>query len=352
MDRVVGRHAAVSLTIGVIGIGRWGPNLLRNFHNHRTSVVAMVAERDGRRRAQIAELYPDVRVVPEADLVIEASEIDAVAIATPTRTHYPLVRQALLAGKHVLVEKPLTDDLATAVELQKLADERRRVLLVGHVFIYNPGVETVKRYLGRGDLGKPYYISMVRTNLGPIRTDVNASWDLASHDISIANYWLDAHPVSASATGGSWINAGIADAVFATLEYPNDVLVSLEVSWLNPRKVRDITVVAKDKMLTLDDTNDQEPIRIYDKGVVDDRVRDEVIDTHGEFRSMVHEGEIVIPRVSLGEPLKSECDHFLECVLHDVAPRTGPRPAVDVVRALDAIDRSMRLAGASVSILA
>jgi predicted dehydrogenase len=338
--------------MGVIGIGRWGPNLLRNFYSHRTSTVAMVAECDGRRRAQIAELYPDVSVVDDADLVMDAAEIDAVAIATPTRTHYPLVRQALLAGKHVLVEKPLTDDLATAIELEKLAEERGRVLLVGHVFIYNLGVEAVKRYLQEGELGRPYYISMVRTNLGPIRRDVNASWDLASHDISMANYWLDARPLSASATGGTWINPGIVDAVFATLEYPDNVLVSLEVSWLNPRKVRDVTVVAERKMLTLDDTNDQEPIRIYDKGVVDDRVRDEVIDTHREFRSMVHEGEIVIPRVSLGEPLRSECDHFLDCVLQGTSPRTGAAPAVDVVRALDAIDRSMRLGGARVSILA
>jgi predicted dehydrogenase len=214
------------------------------------------------------------------------------------------------------------------------------------------GVEAVKRYLEGGELGRPYYISMVRTNLGPIRNDVNASWDLASHDISMANYWLDARPLSASATGGTWINPGIVDAVFATLEYPADVLVNLEVSWLNPRKVRDVTVVAEHKMLTLDDTNDQEPIRVYDKGVVDDRVRDEVIDTHNAFRSMVHEGEIVIPRVSLGEPLRSECDHFLDCVLQGTSPRTGAAPAVDVVRALDAIDRSMRLGGARVSVLA
>jgi predicted dehydrogenase len=340
----------VSVTIGVIGLGRWGPNLLRNFHNHRTSVVAMVAEPDERRRLQISELYPDVQAVADASLVLDSGAIDAVAIATPTYTHYPLVREALLADKHVLVEKPLTDDLAAAVELEKLAEERGRVLLVGHVFLYNPGVEAVKHYIGDGLLGKPYYISMVRTNLGPIRNDVSASWDLGSHDISIANYWLDARPLSASATGGTWINRGIADAVFATLEYPENVLVNLEVSWLNPRKVRDVTVVAEHKMLTLDDTNDSEPIRIYDKGVVDERVRDEVIDTLGKFRSMVHEGEILIPRLLLGEPLKAECDHFLDCVLHGAVPRTGAGQAVDVVRALDAIDRSMRLGGTRVPI--
>jgi predicted dehydrogenase len=340
----------VGVTIGVIGLGRWGPNLLRNFHNHRTSVVAMVAEPDDRRRLQIADLYPDVHAVADASLVMDSDAIDAVAIATPTRTHYPLVREALLANKHVLVEKPLTDDLAAAIELEKLAEERGRVLLVGHVFLYNRGVEAVKQYIDEGHLGQPYYISMVRTNLGPIRNDVNASWDLGSHDISIANYWLGARPLAVSATGGTWINPGIADAVFATLEYPGNVLVNVQVSWLNPRKVRDVTVVAEHKMLTLDDTNDTEPIRIYDKGVVDERVRDEVIDTVGKFRSMVHEGEIVIPRVSLGEPLKAECDHFLECVLHGAVPRTGAAPAVDVVRALDAMDRSMRLGGARVPI--
>jgi predicted dehydrogenase len=340
----------VGVTIGVIGLGRWGPNLLRNFHNHRTSVVAMVAEPDDRRRLQIADLYPDVHAVADASLVMDSDAIDAVAIATPTRTHYPLVREALLANKHVLVEKPLTDDLAAAIELEKLAEERGRVLLVGHVFLYNRGVEAVKQYIDEGHLGQPYYISMVRTNLGPIRNDVNASWDLGSHDISIANYWLDARPLAVSATGGTWINPGIADAVFATLEYPGNVLVNVQASWLNPRKVRDVTVVAEHKMLTLDDTNDTEPIRIYDKGVVDERVRDEVIDTVGKFRSMVHEGEILIPRVSLGEPLKAECDHFLECVLHGAVPRTGAAPAVDVVRALDAMDRSMRLGGARVPI--
>jgi predicted dehydrogenase len=313
-------------------------------------VVAMVAEPDDRRRLQIADLYPDVHAVADASLVMDSDAIDAVAIATPTRTHYPLVREALLANKHVLVEKPLTDDLAAAIELQKLAEERGRVLLVGHVFLYNRGVEAVKQYIDEGHLGQPYYISMVRTNLGPIRNDVNASWDLGSHDISIANYWLGARPLAVSATGGTWINPGIADAVFATLEYPGNVLVNVQASWLNPRKVRDVTVVAEHKMLTLDDTNDTEPIRIYDKGVVDERVRDEVIDTVGKFRSMVHEGEIVIPRVSLGEPLKAECDHFLECVLHGAVPRTGAAPAVDVVRALDAMDRSMRLGGARVPI--
>jgi predicted dehydrogenase len=338
------------VTLGVIGVGRWGPNLLRNFHNHRTSTVAMVADRDQRRRAQIAELYPDVPVIADADAILRAEAIDAVAIATPTSTHFALVKQALLADKHVMVEKPLTDNVAEAEELGDLAKERGLVLLVGHVFLYNPAVEQVKRYLAGDLLGSPYYISMVRTNLGPIRTDVNASWDLASHDISMANYWLGSAPTAVSAIGGTWINEGIPDAVFATLHYPGGVLVSIEVSWLNPRKVRDVTIVAEHKMLTLDDTNPSEPIRIYDKHVVDKRVREGVVDTLHGFRSLVHEGEILIPQISAGEPLKAECDHFLECVETGSIPRSGPDAAIDVVRVLEAIDRSMAQSGTHIAV--
>lgn len=342
----------MTITLGLVGVGRWGPNLLRNFHNHRTSVVRVIADRDEQRLAQVAALYPDIRAATDIDAVLEADDVVGVVIATPTATHYELVKRALSAGKHVMVEKPLTDDVAQAEELTALAEARGAVLLVGHVFLYNPAVERVKEYLAAGTLGRPYYIAMARTNLGPIRTDVNASWDLASHDISIADYWLGASPTEVSATGGKWINDGIADAVFVTLHYPDDVLVNLEASWLNPRKVRDVTIVAEHKMLTLDDTNPQEPIRIYDKGVTDTKVREGVVDTLGGFRSLVHEGDIVIPRVSLGEPLKSECDHFLECIASGVTPRSGPRLATDVVRVLAAIDRSMELGGARVTVAA
>jgi len=336
----------VGVSVGVVGVGRWGPNLLRNFHGRTASSVRAVAERDDRRRAQIAEMYPDVEMVADAGELVGRPDLDAVVIATPTVTHFELVRASLEAGKHVMVEKPLTHDVEEALQLQALAAERDRVLLVGHVFLFNPAVEKVKEYLGGDLLGAPYYVSMVRTNLGPVRTDVNASWDLAAHDVSIANYWLDGVPVSVSATGGTWINGGIADAVFAVLEYPGGVLVNLHVSWLSPRKVRDITVVAENRMLTLDDTNPSEPIRIYDKGIVDTEVREGVVDTLGRFRSIVHEGDITIPRVSLGEPLRTECEHFVECITDGVECRSGAREGVDVVRTLAAIDRSIAAGGA------
>jgi predicted dehydrogenase len=203
----------------------------------------------------------------------------------------------------------------------------------------------VKQLLEAGELGRVYYVSMVRTNLGPIRMDVNAAWDLASHDISIVNWWLGGNPVGASALGGSWINSGIEDAVFATLRYPNDVLVNLHVSWLNPRKTRDITVVGDRRMLTFDDMDLGEPIRIYDKSVTDERIQPGYVDSFASFRASVREGDITIPKVALGEPLKDECDHFLDCIRSGSRPRTGGREGLDVLRVLDAIQRSVRASG-------
>lgn len=331
--------------VAVIGAGHWGPNLIRNFHNKLTSEVRWVVDTDQARLAQVRARFPDVAVTRELGPVLADARIEAVVVATPTSTHYGLVKAALEAGKHVLVEKPITTRSAEAIELCELAEARGRVLLVSHVFLYNAAVQKVRGYLAEGDLGRVYYISMVRTNLGPIRVDVNAAWDLASHDISIVNYWLDAEPLSASAVGGTWINPGVEDAVFATLRYPGGVLVNLHASWLNPRKERDITVVGERRMLTFDDMNLNEPIRIYDKQVTDARTRLGFIDNFATFRASVRDGDILIPKIALGEPLRAECDHFLECVTQGKLPLTGGRPAAAVVRALEAIERSARNAG-------
>ena len=191
------------IRIAVIGAGQWGPNLIRNFHNRRTSEVAWVVDRDAGRLAQVRERFPDIRVDTDAETVMADGRIDAVVIATPTSTHHALAKRALGVGKHVLVEKPITADSAEAEELCSLAAQAGRILMVGHVFVYNPGVQHVKQLLAAGELGRVYYVSMVRTNLGPIRVDVNAAWDLASHDVSIANHWLGTAPLTASAVGGS-----------------------------------------------------------------------------------------------------------------------------------------------------
>ena len=333
------------IRVAVIGAGQWGPNLIRNFHNKQTSEVTWVIDRDEARLAQVRARFADVRVGTDAAAALADPGVEAVVVATPTNTHDALVKAALERGKHVLVEKPITADVRQSEELAALAAGARRVLMVGHVFLYNVAVRHVKALLDAGELGRVYYVSMVRTNLGPVRADISAAWDLASHDISIVNYWLGSAPLAASAVGGSWINPGIEDAVFATLRYPHDVLVNLHVSWLNPRKTRDVTVVGDRQMLTFDDMNLGEPVRIYDKGITDERTPAPYVDSFASFRASVREGDIRIPRVALGEPLKAECDHFLDCIAAGRPPLTDGREAVAVLRALAAIQRSVRAAG-------
>lgn len=333
------------IRVAVIGAGHWGPNLIRNFQNPPASRLAWVVDRDEGRLDQVRQRFPGVALSTNADDVFADDAVDAVVIATPTSTHYPLVKAALEHDKHVMVEKPITTDGAQARELAGLALERKLVLLVGHVFLYNPVIVRAKEYLDQGLVGSVHYISMVRTNLGPIRVDVNAGWDLASHDISIANYWLGCQPLTASAVGGSWINEGIEDAMFATLRYPGDILVNLHSSWLNPRKSRDITIVGDRSMLTVDDMDLTEPLRIYDKGVADETFTPGFIDSFGSFRASVREGSVTIPRVPMGEPLRRECDHFLTCIETSQEPPTNGLAAAAVVYALEAIDRSAQAGG-------
>lgn len=336
--------------VAVIGAGHWGPNLIRNFHDNNDSSVGWVVDMDEKRLAMVQERFPDVQVGTSIDEALADGAVDAVVVATPTVTHYEVVKAALEKGKHVLVEKPITTRTAEGEELCELAAKQGRVLMVGHVFVYNTAVQRVKQYIADGHLGRTYYISMVRTNLGPIRMDVGAHWDLAAHDISIVSYWVDAEPLSVSAMGHDWINDGNVDAVFATLRYPNDMLVNLHASWLNPSKARDITVVGDQRMLTFDDMNNLEPIRIYDKTVTDDRVSPAFVDSIASFRASVRIGEIAIPKVALGEPLKAECLEFLRCLKEGDTPTSDGVFGTGVVRALEAMDRSIAARGREESI--
>ncbi len=338
------------LKIAVLGAGHWGPNLIRNFHNHQASDVAWVVDRDEARLALTRSRYPEIQGTADARRALADPAVDAVVIATPTITHYELAAAALRAGKHVLVEKPIATRVEEAEELCELAERGGRVLMVGHVFLFNAAIRRVKEYLDQGKLGQVFYVSMVRTNLGPIRMDVNATWDLAAHDVSILNYWLEGTPTHAAAHGGSWINAGIEDAAFANLWYGNGVMAHLHVSWLNPRKVRDITIVGEKGMLTFDDMNLSEPLRLYDKTVTDQRSPAGFIDTFASFRTSIREGDIQIPRVSINEPLRAECDHFLECIASGTKPVSDGRSAAAAVRVLSAFDRSMAGDGQKVAV--
>ena len=333
------------IRVAVIGAGQWGPNLIRNFHNKQTSEVVWIIDRDAARLEEVHAHFRDVQVAENPEQALRDPSVHAVVVAAPTSTHYALAKQALDQRKHVLVEKPLTTEVKEGLELLELATKHRLTLMVGHVFVYNFAVRKVKEYIDTGYLGNVYYISMVRTNLGPIRTDVSAAWDLAAHDISIANYWLNAEPLSVSAIGGTWINQGIEDAVFATLRYPDGVLVNLHASWLNPRKAREITVVGGRRMLTFDDMNLNEPLRIYDRQVSDVRVPPTYVDSFASFRASVPKGEISVPKVPLGEPLATQCAHFLDCIVTGTQPLTSGREGIAVVRAVEAMQRSMRAGG-------
>lgn len=333
------------IRVAIVGAGHWGPNLINNFHTSERSEVAWVVDRDEERLRIVGHRFPNMRTTGNVDDALDDPGVDAVVVATPTRTHFELARRALEAGKHVLVEKPLTDAVESSVRLCELAEREGRILLVGHIFLYNGAARQIKRRITAGDLGRIYYVSMMRTNLGPIRVDVDAAWDLAAHDISLASFWLDGWPRSVSASGGSYINSGIADVVFATLSYPDDVLVNLHASWLNPRKTRDITVVGEKQMLTFDDVNASEPIRIYDKQVIDESRHPDFVDSIETFRMSVRDGDITVPKVPASEPLRTECEHFLDCIEGREQPLSGGREGLAVVRVLSAISRSLSEGG-------
>lgn len=326
--------------IAIIGVGHWGPNLIRNFSDHVNSEVLWVVDTDEERLAVVQTRFPDIRVSTDARDVM--GDVDAVVVATPTMTHYALVKSALEQQKHVFVEKPLTADAESAREVVELARRVGRVLLVGHVFLYNPAVRWVKRFLDGGEQGQLYYLASQRTNFGPIRLDVGANWDLAAQDVAIFNYWLGTDPIAASASGLACINEGVEDFVFVTLRYPGPILAHIHVSWLHPRKTREITVVAERRMLIYDDMSLSEPVRVYDNGVRNEvRARPGYEDTFVSFRSSIHVGAVETPTVFLEEPLQAEVDHFLDCVVHGKEPMTGGDDGLRVVKTLEAVQRSI-----------
>jgi predicted dehydrogenase len=332
----------MTIGIAVVGAGRWGPHLIRNFTSDPRSDVKWVVDVDPARRDAILSKFPGQRVTHDFDGVIHDGEVQAVVIATPSSTHYRLVAAALEAEKHVLVEKPLASRLDDATKLVDLARGADVHLMVGHVFLFNDAVIEAGKLIGGGEMGKIYYLSMLRTNLGPVRHDANAGWDLASHDISIANQWLKSVPEKVSAIGGSFLNPGIEDVVFGTLFYPAGEVVHVHASWLNPRKSRFITAVGSNQMLTVNDMDMSEPLRVYDKGVQGfENPIGEVQDTFAQFRSEIRDGQVTIPHVTLGEPLAAECRSFLDRILGSGDEVSDGITGLNVVRVLDAMDRSI-----------
>lgn len=334
------------IRIGVIGCGHWGPNHVRVFSQLPGSEVTACADPEERRRDAVRSQFPSVTAYPSHQELLARAPVDAVVIAAPTRFHFAVVRDALLADKHVLCEKPLCLVAAEAAELLALASQRKRILMVGHVFLFNGGIRKLKDLMRAPGAGRIHYLRASRMNLGPVRSDVNSVYDLATHDLAIFNWLLDAAPESVSAVGGCFLQPKIEDVAFISLRYPDNILANVQVSWLDPKKLREIVVVTEKKMLTWDDLASPGPVTIYDKGI--DRPPD--YQDFGQFQLITREGDLTIPKVALQEPLKAQNSFFLEAVrTGHLSFNDGPF-TLGVLRTLEAIAESLKQGGAAVSV--
>jgi predicted dehydrogenase len=327
-----------SLRIGIIGIGYWGPNLARNFAEANHATLAAIADLDDKRLAYMKTRFPNAHITRDYRDFFSLG-IDAVVIATPPKTHYKIARDCIEHGLHVMVEKPLTLNVADAVELNELADKANLRLMTGHTFVYNAAVRAIRKYITSGELGEIYYIDAVRTNLGLFQLEADVMWDLAPHDISIANYLLGGSPTSVMAQGGSYFMRpyNIHDVVYMHLKYPNGVLANIRLSWLDPNKTRRITIVGSKKMLVYDDIETLEKIRIYDIGVE----RPPHTDNYGEFQCSYRYGDVTIPHINWTEPLRVETQHFVDSILNGTRPETDGIAGLHVVQTLEAGKRSL-----------
>ncbi len=336
------------INIGVIGCGQWGPNHVRNFTHLPYSQAAMCADLDEKRLKSMKETF--LNIVPTKDPmeIFKNPEIHAVCVATPTATHYQMVKAALEHDKDVLCEKPLAVKASECEELVALAKKRKRILMVGHVFVFNSGIRRLKDYIKNGELGKIQYAHSERTNLGPFRYDVNVVWDLAPHDVSIFNFLFNGMPTEVSARGHRCLSKEREDVAFVNLAYPGDVMVSLHVSWLDPKKVRNITIVGDRKMVSWDDLATVGPISLYDKRVEKSMP---YYETFGEFQLFSKEGDITIPKFEMWEPLKAQDAYFVDCVRDRRQPEYADgTKGWEVVRVMEAIQKSMEGRGAPVSL--
>src|SRR5882724_6895533 len=326
-----------NIVLAQLGCGYWGPNLLRNFSALPGCTVKYVVDSTPERRAFVEANFPLSRAIENHQAVLEDLSVHGVIIATPAASHFSLAKQVLDAGKHVFVEKPLATKVAEVDELSRCAAERNLVVMTGHTFVYNSAVRYVKKLIDSGELGELRYIYSQRLNLGRIRSDIDALWNFAPHDISIIQYWLgDPEPVSIGRQGMAYMQDGIDDVVFLSLEYPGKVIANIHVSWLDPQKVRKMIVVGSRKMVVYDDIADDK-IAIFDKGIDRKAILGENMDfdqpqaVQFNYRS----GDILMPQVKFTEPLRVEAEHFVECIRTAQTPLTGLRHARNVVSVLE-----------------
>ena len=339
-------------TVALVGYGYWGPNLLRNYMELPQARVKWVCDQRLEALERAAARYPSVRATRDFEDVLADSDVEAVLIATPISTHHRLAKAALAAGKHVFVEKPIAASAAQAAELAELADAADLTLMVGHTFVYSPPVRKVKQIIDSGDLGEIRFITSQRVNLGLHQKDVSVIWDLATHDLSILDYWLgNGHDAprdeiaSVSVTGRACVRKEIPDVAFVNLRFRSGVVALVHVSWLSPVKLRRTVIVGSKKMVLYEDTNPQDKVRLYDHGV--DFVEPS---TFEEFELSYHTGDIIAPRLDTTEPLRVEAEHFLECVESGSRPLSDGAAGLRVVRVLEAAEQSLKSDSCSIPV--
>jgi predicted dehydrogenase len=319
--------------IGLVGLGYWGPNLARNFGGIPESELAWLCDSDAERLAETAQRRPGVRTTTDFDDLIGDDTVDAVVIATPVVTHAELAKRALLARKHVFVEKPLALTSEDAEELVALAEESELVLMPGHLLLYHPGVRMLKELIQAGELGDVLYVYGNRQNLGQLRKDENALGSLGAHDLSVILYLLEEEPVECHAHGESFLREGIEDVVFCFLRFPSGKVAHMHLSWLDPHKMRRMTVVGTSKMAVFDDMELDRKVTVYDKAA------EQPLGTYGEWQTRT--GDIFIPRVASDEPLRVECEHFLGLVRGEGDRLSSARAGLGVVRVLEQLQHSL-----------
>ena len=333
--------------IGVIGCGHWGPNHIRVFAERERSQVIIAADSNPARLASIQTRFPTTATTLDYRRVLDHPGVDAVVIATPTCTHFAIAAAALQKGKHVLIEKPMCRSSAEARKLVDLARQSNRVVMVGHVFLFNNGIRKLREAIAGGQIGRLHYLDAVRTNLGPIRGDVNALYDLGTHDITIMNHLMNATPVAVSAIGRCISQDSIEDVCFATLRYADGTLGHIHVSWMNPHKVRTLTVIGDCQMAHWDDIDPENTLRLYDRCVAEPPA----YNSFGEFQYLLRSADVHLPAIRRTEPLVNQAEAFLDWIIEGKTSPCGVDEGLQTALILEAADRSMRQGGAQIPVM-
>ena len=334
------------LNLGLVGCGYWGPNLIRNFSSLSDCNVKKICDLDKGRLAHIKSLYSRPEFTTDFDSLVNDTDIDAVAVATPVRFHFEMAKKSLEAGKHTFAEKPMASSVAECKELIKIAQKKNLILMVGHTFIYSTPVRKIKEIVDAGELGQLQYISSRRLNLGLFQKDINVAWDLAPHDISVILYIMNEKLESVNCQGKAHINPDIEDVTNMVLNFTNSGFATIQSSWLDPNKIREMTFVGSKKMLVYDDIEPNEKIKIYDKRVD----APPHYDTFAEFQYSYHYGDMYAPYLKMTEPLKVECQHFIDCINNGSKCLSGGNEGLEVVQILEAASQSLKNDGAKIAV--